>query len=937
MLKKQFTPIKLGAPGEEIDRKNLHQVISRFKVLHQSRLQHIQQFLLPRQQVFLDILALIFHQNHAALPGFYDPETPHGILDFKPGPVALQACRKHFRNFRYRRKALIQYAIEGIFLMGSVGSIAFSKSSDIDIWLCHDSTLNAKQLENLQKKASAVEAWAEHLDLEVHFFLMDAVQFRQGQHIPISSESSGDTQHYLLLEEFYRTAIYVAGKAPAWWLVPPEQDAHYTEYINHLLGNRFISNQDIIDFGGLDKVPAEEFISATLWHIYKSLKSPYKSLLKLFLMEAYASEYPDTGWLANQIKHYVYAGDMDFDALDPYFLVYQKVENYLRLVRSQKRLALARACFYLKIMGSAPNQLPAADRQMRQDYLQGIARQWGWPDGELERLGQKKHWDIHKAVTEHDIIRDQLKQCLQMISRFASRYSQPNRRHNQDLKLIARKLHSCLEQRPGKVSLLTTRYSVRSKALQLSLIENDIIASQWQIYTDPISEITESSQAIKTCHSFIEALCWIIANDLYHPQLRVHTKSDSLSLSTTDTQRALSQIHQFLSPYLQQADTLERFALDNRCQAVLLFINLGQPLDQDDSNPNLLISPRSDPLSYGLQRSHFIRTTDRIIITRWGEIRCSRHTRIDGLFECLLDFFNNSVAPSNPDNLHISCLTPLRGRSIQTRIDQVIKQVRTLQHESRHWRYFIAIGPNYYQLHNKGDGLKIDYLENEAALFQQLNAYQTHFIQTHFDPYVLQETVIPLLYQHSQPDTVQVFYRQLEQKTDIYSVDERATFFHCHYADNQVAHILNHLQLFLSNLFEQAKLPENINIRFFELQQNSAGVMSCHPLPEPTAASFTDLSIRVSASDDGQYLTIYCNGEAFSQPSSADIFKQTRDFILNFRKSDSHYCCFITGMDVPCQLLGAATEKQLQTSHYLNYKHTIEHLISPDFENQDSA
>ncbi|WP_214657307.1 hypothetical protein [methane-oxidizing endosymbiont of Gigantopelta aegis] len=163
MLKKQFTPIKLGAPGEEIGRKDLHQVISRFKVLHQSRLQHIQQFLLPRQRVFLDILALIFHQNHAALPGFHDTETPYGILDFKPGPIALQACRQYFKNFRYRRKALNQYAIEGIFLMGSVGSMAFSKTSDIDIWLCHDSTLNSKQLDHLQKKASAVETWAESL------------------------------------------------------------------------------------------------------------------------------------------------------------------------------------------------------------------------------------------------------------------------------------------------------------------------------------------------------------------------------------------------------------------------------------------------------------------------------------------------------------------------------------------------------------------------------------------------------------------------------------------------------------------------------------------------------------------------------------------------------------------------------------------------------
>jgi adenylate cyclase class 1 len=49
---------------------------------------------------------------------------------------------------------------------------------------------------------------------EVHFFLIDSEEFIQGASSPLSSESSGQTQHYLLLEEFYRTALFIAGRTP---------------------------------------------------------------------------------------------------------------------------------------------------------------------------------------------------------------------------------------------------------------------------------------------------------------------------------------------------------------------------------------------------------------------------------------------------------------------------------------------------------------------------------------------------------------------------------------------------------------------------------------------------------------------------------------------------------------------------------------------------
>jgi len=323
--KTRYSPIHLGAPGEDISKKDLHAIIQRFKNLNQLRIQRIQDFLQLRQQVFLPILPLLFHSNYPLLPGFISSETPAGIPDYMPNKQAIQTAKQFTKGFTYKRRALINYSIQGIFLMGSVSSIAFSKTSDMDIWLCHQPELLPHELDELQQKASEIEKWAASLDLEVHFFLINSQQFSKGTSTPLSLESSGNTQHYLLLEEFYRTAIFIAGRIPAWWLVPPHQEYNYSNYITHLIENRFISQNEVIDFGGFESIPAEEFISATLWHIYKSINSPHKSLLKLFLMESYASEYPKPHWLCIDLQSDIYQGSIDSDQFDPYLLIYAKV------------------------------------------------------------------------------------------------------------------------------------------------------------------------------------------------------------------------------------------------------------------------------------------------------------------------------------------------------------------------------------------------------------------------------------------------------------------------------------------------------------------------------------------------------------------------------------------------------------------------------------
>jgi adenylate cyclase class 1 len=393
------------------------------------------------------------------LPGYTSSKTPTGISHYHPDKETLALAKSYQKDFTYRTDKEQSHSLQGVYLMGSVSSLAFSEHSDIDIWLCHKNPLSSHEKSLLQDKANAVKNWAASLNLEVHIFLVDSRTFLKGKKTPLSAESSGEMQHYLLLEEFYRTAIYIAGRTPIWWLIPPEEEQNYTLYLKHLIKSELINPNDFIDFGGLEDIPADEFIGSTLWHLYKSL-------LKLLLMECYESEYPKPQWISLELKKAIYQGNYQLDALDPYVLIYNKIDPYLQQSNNTERLNYARQCFYLKIMGDMEANPQQQKLQDRLTLLKEISQNYHWDKNLLKALRKNSAWDIKKASLENDHIIQQLKQYYLMVSRFAETNSLSSK--NQDIQLIGQKLKSFLQKKPGKIDIITTRASIRCKSNELN-------------------------------------------------------------------------------------------------------------------------------------------------------------------------------------------------------------------------------------------------------------------------------------------------------------------------------------------------------------------------------------------------------------------------------------------------------------------------------------
>ena len=278
------TPVKKQQPVQKLDiqlppAQQINQWRQAFLNLNQARLEQARSLMFERQTRVLDVLPLLLHINHPQLPGFISQRVPAGIEHFSPQVESLNALRYVAKGLQVPRISGTR-SIQAIFLMGSLGTLAQSASSDLDVWLCHTSDLSDEQLAMLKTKCEMIEKWADSQKVELHFFLMDATEFRQGkQQANVDSEHSGSTQHLLLLDEFYRSSLWLAGRQPSWWLIPTQYEKHSQHYLEQLSEHQLIHDCHWINFGSISTIPAAEFVGAGLWQLNKGLKNPYKALL----------------------------------------------------------------------------------------------------------------------------------------------------------------------------------------------------------------------------------------------------------------------------------------------------------------------------------------------------------------------------------------------------------------------------------------------------------------------------------------------------------------------------------------------------------------------------------------------------------------------------------------------------------------------------------
>ncbi len=623
-------------------RSSTPSISNRFMAVNHDKLRRVNDSLTMRQRDLLDILPLLFHMNHPTLPGYISKETPVGICDYVPSDQAQQAAKRLAKSFHYERRSLHRLVIKGLYLMGSPGTVGYSKTSDLDIWLVHDPGLDEAQIAALDAKARKVEAYAASLGLEMHFFVFDAVRFRSGETLSLSEESSGSSQHFLLLDEFYRSGVLLAGLKPLWWCVPPSDEHRYAEYVSEALNKQQIIEHDYVDFGGLGNVPADEFFGAAVWHLYKSIDSPYKSVLKLLLMETYASDYPNGQLLSHRYKEMVTRGQVSVNELDPYILMYRKVEEYLTARNDSARLDLMRRSFYIKtnvrLSNSGETRVPSWQREILQDMT--VA--WEWNNSHIRHLDNRDEWKIPSASKERRILINALKQSYAALSKFARAYGRDQKITQTDLNILGRKLYAAFERKPSKIDIVTRGICPNPTESELSLhcVAQTDGPTQWALYSGNVTQEQASAhKPLAQASTPTEILAWCHFNHLIDRQTNWRICDPNQRLTVVEVGKAVDAIN---DSYPEgRIKTRTAAALDSAPQPLqaLLMINVGvDPLEGKIQADGVLTSNRTDAFQFGGQRINLVQSVDLLMMTSWEEVFAFHFEGESSLIEAVMEY-----------------------------------------------------------------------------------------------------------------------------------------------------------------------------------------------------------------------------------------------------------------------------------------------------------
>lgn len=957
-----------------IDRKALKTVKQRFLQVNHERLERAKSALSARQQIFMDLLPILFHVNHPMLPGYVSHQTPCGVADYNPSRTDVQRAKRLARSFTYRRQPVTRRQINGLFLMGSCGTVAQSEKSDLDIWVCHPAFLTNEEVLLLKQKTDQISQWAMTLGLEAHFFLMEDEKFRLGEREALTTEDCGSSQHYLLLDEFYRTGLLISGRIPIWWLVPPENEKNFENYANTLKEKRYIRSQDTVDFGGVGYIPAGEFIGAGIWQLYKAIDSPYKSVLKILLTEVYAAEYPDVEPLSTSFKRAIYNDQLDIDELDPYVVVYRKLEHYLLQRGELKRLELVRRCFYFKVGKALTRPSKSSAKSWQRKLMEKLVAEWQWPKEHLYNLDARHRWKVGRVVAEQKELVRELINSYRFVLEFARRTRASALINSSEMTVLGRKLYAAFERKAGKIEWINPgiAHSLAEDNLTFYCLRNTAHEKpSWGVSVENLlprlsrERQIDPSRFLKQAEELTTLLAWCHYNGLLDISTQFNIVEGEHSVTEHELSSMLRAMRQSL-PVAKQygevdSDQLDRFNQPARPKKVQLFINVGKdPMEHIRTQGIERLTDRTDSLVYSGLRENLVLNVEQVVVNSWGEVFCRRYDGEHALLRCLRDHMQLAPPGSGAalPMLDVRCFCPTRANAIAQRVEELFRDIAACFYSGTKpacSRYILEIQRQYFVIQFEDNQPTIEQLGSYRKLLNHLSKTQKSYSPIIFDRYCLENSVLAAVCKAGQANQIQVFYHRRDNQADIFVLDELGSLFTVTVPFFDEHSLLSPLDQFIQStilrrssessdrLLDQAASDDKagfdltyfdhryFDIEYYEVNQTSVGtqVARRNLVSEIAGGNFFNVQAIGDKDFDGKTLyTIYCDQQEFSELELGEaVYNQVAQYILSRRSSQLRYPCYITDLDLSRCNNGESGKPQ-QTVFFLQQKYKLEKALN---------
>ncbi len=736
------------------------QAIVRLDALNRIRVERTLEMMSQCGQQVFHVLPLLLHYHHPVLPGFVSTQAkmPTGIVDFHPNPIQ-QAFLDEYTTVQGVSSLQAPRGpadILGIYTMGSIGSIGQGRHSDLDVWICLSNQITLESCEALKEKCAQISVWASRRGLEVHFFHIYSKQPRWYPCSLMEGDGCGSALHFLLLDEFYRSAVKLAGIPVAWLLPEHGQAKSYALQSN---------------FGDLDvfTLPAEEYFGAGLWQLYKAVDSPYKSLLKTMLIEAYSYHYPNASLLCNEFYTRLYQEPPDALTLDSYLMMFEYVSQYLISKQDFDRLALIRRCFYLK---ARDWDSIYHDGNWQAPVLEALARKWGWSVSDIEHHNHPECWNIGDVKTMHCQVVACLMQSHQQLVYFAHQHDITSILSPEDMGILSRKIAAVLGKASDKIELVNLNIAPNIEEHVLHFVQH--ASKDWGLYTNEAFQ-QSSKTPIKKHASYTFLASWAYFNGVMTPdtQIVLHHLDKQVSRSIlSDFCRDIARA------FPEKIVPAENAALSAPCslEKVSVFLNL-----QVDPTVKMSDAICTDPaaqesvFAYGQLQKNLVGSVDIVYMNSWHEMRTISSRSPQAVLEATVGLLKKMHVDAKAPEIQVFCYADKQSAAIVKQFEQWLQLCFSLRVKSRQQKKvlkIISLGSEQHSIIFDGDKVETIPLASTIDFYQQLSK-QMHYRLSPTSTMDLETAVLDAIYAQATENLLQFFSYQTPQKSCMIMLDEQ--------------------------------------------------------------------------------------------------------------------------------------------------------------------
>lgn len=493
----------------------------------------------------------MFQVNKPKMPGFVPGgDRVTGIFGFERSGFA-RLYKEKYPDKSIREILAPEPVIESLMLIGSTGSIGHTQVSDLDYWICVDfKALSPNSCDILNEKCRLICEWAfEKYDVEVHFFILDVDDVKKSRFGRLDEESSGGVMPQLIKEEFYRTALHVAGRMPLWWIVPEGVSKAEYEHISRRLGDILLTTfhpLDFIDLGYPEKPDPVEYLGAAMWQVHKSKKDPFKAALKMMLiLEQVETEFTQM-LLCDQVKKEVLTADPDQLPVDPYWITIRKALDYAAL--DEEFEDLVRICAWFKLLGPSEHIGEQKESDFKKTVLNSLYAEWGWKEDKIKDLLNYGFWPFRRKIALGEEVKALL---LDLYSRIAA---QLRKKYAEEVKVRSEsltRLNAAILARYGdhdtKVDDLPYEIHRYGPVADLTVFFRN---NEWRIVLSGEDEVNYIYSS-----SFLgKVMAWLVHNQLWRHNTRIRLKSSEKPVKSSALLSLLHELTSMFKPLTIQSE-----------------------------------------------------------------------------------------------------------------------------------------------------------------------------------------------------------------------------------------------------------------------------------------------------------------------------------------------------------------------------------------------